>query len=469
MTFSYTARSKTGEKMSGTIEADNKTDAMRKLERMGLVPVSLNAGTKPAPISRPASAGLKTSGQAITSLVLGILSLVLFFMSFFLAVPAVVFGHVAMSRIKKSPKQIGGTGVARAGLVLGYLSIAFWFFSIAIPAFNSGRQRALQARSPAPTAPATPRPRTRTQQPSQSFSDIAGKAWRESTAKVNTQSDIPQPRSDFPNVLSVIQVLFEGQGLVDSGRYSRDQQEQIFAERFKGKQYLVYGKISDVGTTAFGGRKYITIQVTTGHYFNIFPAEDFDLLDYSKGQTIGFVGEWTSLGTGIMVKHDIKNAVDPSAARYGSASTPQQRRGPDIPYNQQVFAQQLREYQKQFREVQRLNNDLRLKEVAEAAKGFIEESRDITGWIGKARGVNSGVLGSLWIDADCDGIQYSLYPRTGDNADASVLNAFKQINKGNWIEFSGRMTRSTRLTKTGAILDPDMHVVPTYVRVIQEE
>ncbi len=469
MTFSYTARSKTGEKMSGTIEADNKIDAMRKLERMGLFPVSLNDGTDPAPIFRPASAGLKTCGQAITSLVLGILSFVLFFMSFFLAIPAVVFGHVAISRIKKKPKHIGGTGVAYAGLVLGYLSIAVWLFNTAIPASNSGRQSAHQTRAHTPSASVTPRPRPTTQRSAQNFSDVVGQAWRESAARMNTQTDIPQPQSEFPNVLSAIQVLFQGQGLLDTGRYSRDQQVQIFTDRFKGKHYLVHGEISDVGTTTFGGRKYIAIQVTAGHYFNVFLAEDFDLLNYSKGQRIGFVGEWTRLGTGIMVKHEIKNAVTPSAARYGSGPTPQQRRGPNIPNNQQIFAQQLREYQRKFREVQQLNNDLRLKEVAEAAKGFIEVPRDISGWIGKAKGVNSGLFGSLWIDADCDGIQYSLYPKTGDSADKSVLDALKQINKGNWIEFSGRMTRSTRLTRTGAILDPKMHVVLTYVRVIQEK
>lgn len=466
-TFSYTARSKSGEKMSGTIDADNKTDAIRKLERMGLVPVSLNAGTEPASVSRPASAGLKTCGQAIASLVLGILSLVLFFMSFFLAIPAVVFGHVAMSRIKKNPKHIGGTGVARAGLVLGYLSIAFWFFSIAIPAFNSGRQRALQARAPASAAPATPRHRTTTQRSSQSLSDAVGQAWRESASKARTQAEVAQPQSEFPNVLSVIRVLFEGQGLVDTGRYSRDQQEQIFADRFKGKQYFVYGEVSDVGTTTFGGRKYISLQVTAGHYFNVFPAEDFDLLDYSKGQRIGFVGEWTSLGTGIMVKHDIKNAVDPSAARYGSAPTPQQRRGPDLPYDQQAFAQQLRAFKTSYREVLKLGNDLREKEVTDSAKAFLEENRQIQNWVGTVQGVADS-LGSSWVKVTSDGVEYNLWPPdkglfTGNDP----LPIFRELTKGQHIRFSGEMTGSMRLTTSGGINDPCMKISPTSIEVIE--
>lgn len=42
--FSYTARSKTGERLSGSIDADNKTEAIRKVEKLGLVPVSLRGG-----------------------------------------------------------------------------------------------------------------------------------------------------------------------------------------------------------------------------------------------------------------------------------------------------------------------------------------------------------------------------------------------------------------------------------------
>ncbi len=466
-TFSYAARSKTGEKMSGTIDADNKADAIRKLERMNLIPVSINPGTDLVPIARSASTGLNTCGAAITSLVLGILSLLLFFMRFFIAVPAVIFGHVAMSRIKNNPKEITGTGIARAGLVLGYLSIAVWVFSIARPAFDSGRERAIQAHSPATTAPATPRHRTTTQRPSQGLSDVVGQAWRESTAKVNTQTDTPQPQSQFPNVLSVIQVLFQGQGLVDSGRYSRDQQEQIFTDRFKGRQYFVYGEISDVGTTAFGGRKYITIQVTAGHYFNIFPADDFNLLDYSKGQRIGFVGEWTSLGTGIMVKHDIKNAVAPSAARYGSAPAQQQRREPEIPYDQQTFAGQLRAFKTSYREVLKLGNDLREKEVIDAAKAFLEENRQIQNWVGTVQGVADS-LGSSWVKVTADGVEYNLWPpEKGLFAGNDPLPIFRELTKGQHIRFSGQMTGSMRLTASGGINDPRMKITPTSIEVIE--
>ena len=61
----------------------------------------------------------KTSGLAIASLIFGIL-----FIFFPLSIPAIVFGHIALSQIKKSSGRLGGRGLAIAGLVLGYLGIA---------------------------------------------------------------------------------------------------------------------------------------------------------------------------------------------------------------------------------------------------------------------------------------------------------------------------------------------------------
>ena len=62
----------------------------------------------------------KTSGFAITALVLGILG----FLCILLGIPAIVFGHLAQSSIKQSKGQIKGAGMALAGLICGYISVA---------------------------------------------------------------------------------------------------------------------------------------------------------------------------------------------------------------------------------------------------------------------------------------------------------------------------------------------------------
>jgi len=62
---------------------------------------------------------VRTSGLAIASMVLGIVWI--FWLG---SVLAVIFGHVALSQIKRSMGALGGRGMAIAGLVLGYLGLA---------------------------------------------------------------------------------------------------------------------------------------------------------------------------------------------------------------------------------------------------------------------------------------------------------------------------------------------------------
>jgi hypothetical protein len=62
----------------------------------------------------------ETSGKAIVSLVCGLLFFIP--LAFILAI---IFGHIALSEIKKSAGRLKGDGLAIAGLVLGYLGIVF--------------------------------------------------------------------------------------------------------------------------------------------------------------------------------------------------------------------------------------------------------------------------------------------------------------------------------------------------------
>ena len=61
----------------------------------------------------------RKKGGAITSLICGIMG------GFIptLGIVAVIFGHIAISKIKKQPELYGGKGMAIAGLILGYLII----------------------------------------------------------------------------------------------------------------------------------------------------------------------------------------------------------------------------------------------------------------------------------------------------------------------------------------------------------
>jgi competence protein ComGC len=97
--------------------------------------------------SPPPVPSVKNSGLAIWSLVLGILGLVSLLVCIgpLFAIPAVICGHVAHGRIKRSGGALAGDGMAIAGLIIGYISIALavviipMLAAIAIPNFVKAR------------------------------------------------------------------------------------------------------------------------------------------------------------------------------------------------------------------------------------------------------------------------------------------------------------------------------------------
>jgi hypothetical protein len=91
----------------------------------------------------------KNSRLAVWSLVLGILAIVLSVVCIgpLFAIPAVICGHMAYSRIKRSAGALTGNGLALGGLITGYLSFALipvigMLAAIAVPNFMKARSTA---------------------------------------------------------------------------------------------------------------------------------------------------------------------------------------------------------------------------------------------------------------------------------------------------------------------------------------
>ncbi|MDZ4286762.1 MAG: DUF4190 domain-containing protein [Prosthecobacter sp.] len=95
------------------------------------VPPPLFQGVSPMPAAQPSASGL-----AIGSMICGLLGLIIFITS----LPAVIMGHIALSRIKTSGGTIGGRGMAVTGLITGYMILALFpiaiIASLAIPTYN---------------------------------------------------------------------------------------------------------------------------------------------------------------------------------------------------------------------------------------------------------------------------------------------------------------------------------------------
>src|SRR5229473_2261001 len=75
-----------------------------------------------AKLTPMAQGGVPGDGKAVVSLILGILAIFPF--SIFAGIPAVVLGHISRSSIARSMGRLKGEGMALAGLIMGYLSVA---------------------------------------------------------------------------------------------------------------------------------------------------------------------------------------------------------------------------------------------------------------------------------------------------------------------------------------------------------
>jgi general secretion pathway protein G len=98
----------------------------------------------------PTSLSPRPSALAIWSLVLGILGVVLVVVCIgpLCAIPAIICGHLAYSRIKRSGGALTGEGMALAGLITGYIAIAIgmvlipFMLAIFVPNFVKARETA---------------------------------------------------------------------------------------------------------------------------------------------------------------------------------------------------------------------------------------------------------------------------------------------------------------------------------------
>lgn len=71
-----------------------------------------------------------TSNMALASLILGILGWLM--LPIVGSILAIILGHAALGEIDRSEGQIGGRGLAQAGLILGYVALGISVLSIVL-------------------------------------------------------------------------------------------------------------------------------------------------------------------------------------------------------------------------------------------------------------------------------------------------------------------------------------------------
>lgn len=98
---------------------------------IGTAPAVIASTSGPMPPAASVPAPPKTEPLAILSLIFSVLGLFGFCCGFFLtmAIAGVVCGHLALSKLKKSP-ELQGHGLALSGVIIGYAAIAGWLIWI---------------------------------------------------------------------------------------------------------------------------------------------------------------------------------------------------------------------------------------------------------------------------------------------------------------------------------------------------
>jgi hypothetical protein len=99
------------------------------------------ADETPAPTPAVPQTVSRTPAVAIWSLILAVLSFTCGWL--FTAIPAVICGHIARAKIRKSGGALGGKGIATAGLILGYIALAVGIMGIPllVSMIQSDRER----------------------------------------------------------------------------------------------------------------------------------------------------------------------------------------------------------------------------------------------------------------------------------------------------------------------------------------
>lgn len=67
------------------------------------------------------AASASTSGMAIASLILGISGLTI--VPFFASIAAIIIGYMARNEIRQRPDELGGDGLALAGIIMGWIAV----------------------------------------------------------------------------------------------------------------------------------------------------------------------------------------------------------------------------------------------------------------------------------------------------------------------------------------------------------
>jgi hypothetical protein len=265
---------------------------------------------------------------------------------------------------------------------------------------------------------------------------------------------------NFPNVKDCLR----SDGVLFDKNLSTDQKHLIFDRNFKNNNYIVNGKISDIGT--YFGDYYVTIEACKDHYFDIYTAVPFDLLKYKKGEFRVFKGKWSRLGSGIVVHHRLENAVDITNGNPVNQIAQESFTKPQQSF-EETKQNQLLHYPTEQRKVVELlctsksdyynsTNELKKQklksELGKKLRKALSGKQKFTGWVGTLKNIDYSSADKGIVEISMETPDYSISIGTWNNFVSDALDNTLIPKEGRVFEALSNMEVGDRVKFSGSIV-----------------
>jgi thymidylate kinase len=117
----------------------------------------------------------------------------------------------------------------------------------------------------------------------------------------------------------------------------------------------------------------------------------------------------------------------------------------NAPIEQQKLANYYKQYEIEYLEIKKTNNDLKVIDVNNKMRNILQSynNRNIKKWIGQVNHVKSSEAFGSWVNVSYKNIDFNLVTdllaTKGDTLNEKLIDSFSNLKEGDWILFDGKL------------------------------
>jgi len=118
---------------------------------------------------------------------------------------------------------------------------------------------------------------------------------------------------------------------------------------------------------------------------------------------------------------------------------------PNATIEQQKLANYYKQYDKEYHEAKKTNNDFKIKEVNNKMRNILQSynNKNVHKWFGKVNHVKSSEAFGSWVNVCYENIDFNLFTdmfaTKGDTLNEKLIYCFSNLQEGDWILFDGEL------------------------------